>query len=97
MYTCIDCGGIFAEPRTVYDIHSEVDIAQREYYGVCPLCGHDEMEEVNECVTEGCGNYVVDGDYCDYCKQMVIETLDNLQIRYGIGREAVVEIAAETA
>lgn len=47
MYRCNNCGEIFEEPKAIYERHG-LEYPPFEKIYVCPECGVDDMEEVDE-------------------------------------------------
>ena len=47
MYRCNHCEAVFEEPKVVYETHG-LDYPPFEKVYVCPDCGIDDMEEVDE-------------------------------------------------
>lgn len=50
MYRCLDCCETFSAPKLVKEIVTTDPYPMGPIVGVCPYCGCDDYEEVQECV-----------------------------------------------
>ena len=85
MYKCVECGGIFEEPKRYCDDYTPGGAFEggsfMSYYNACPYCASN-YDEAQVCV--GCGKYkiikyggFIDGEfYCDNCKNEIEENED---------------------
>lgn len=55
MYKCCDCCEIFDEPHMIQDIVTTDPYPMGPMIGVCPYCGSDDYEELQECPS--CNEY----------------------------------------
>jgi hypothetical protein len=71
MYTCLDCGKTFDEPKWYKERHGFVSRPYEEFWG-CPYCGGNYVSAVK---CDGCGEYIADyyiktkhnKRYCENC------------------------------
>ena len=66
MYRCERCGELFTDPEMKTEFVGEyMGSPANETYAVCPLCGDEQIEEMNRCI---CGQWKAKtADYCDEC------------------------------
>lgn len=58
MYRCLDCDAEFEEPKTIYGESLEhFGRPCREVWAVCPMCGSDQIEELEDIYGEEAEDY----------------------------------------
>lgn len=66
MYQCEKCKHTFERGTK--------EITEEGTYDICPICGHDEIEEVSICVE--CGDMAtLHEKYCESCKDHIRDTI----------------------
>ena len=79
-YICLDCDGLFTEPRKCVETHG-LDTPPYEVFYICPYCGGD-YAEAHECNV--CGHYI----HGEYIKLVSGERIcENCYNKYTIGDE----------
>ena len=73
MYRCKICDTVFDEPALVEDSqwHSEVQAFEKMYFGLCPVCGTEEYEEIDLCRICGEPLHRSDEKTCAKCSSRV--------------------------
>ena len=76
MFLCNECGGVFEQPKTGYDVYLEhFGHPCREEFDACPLCGADNIVRAVRCIA--CGFYVqadkAEEGFCSACALSVVK------------------------
>lgn len=80
MYSCNECGELFAEPETIYDdVPYGSQMVRCASGSVCPYCNGDYSNAV-QC--DECGDYTNEnelyGGLCEYCIKEKCKTFEQL-------------------
>ena len=99
MYKCRECGEGFSEPRLeTHDEWSEYwgrPVAETLVVEYCPMCGSEEIEEVNECKICGSATKDIFSEYCDDCHADLSKALEAIEHDFGIDYESLQDMLAE--
>lgn len=76
MYRCNDCESEFEKPRHLFEFVGEVEKRGIQVFHFCPVCGEDDIAEMENC--ELCGTDIPPkDDYCLPCQAMVSEWMQD--------------------
>ncbi len=62
MYKCDICGLVFDKPFPRHELNGDGEHTWTEHFWVCPVCGEDHMEAVEECPV--CCGWMPKGCHC---------------------------------
>ena len=93
MYYCLDCNEEFEEPNYIVEPHHEIDAPFVEKFGICPICGSGDYEEMEQC--DICKEFVVPERNCKCNYEIwdnLNETLDGICERHNCERKDLTEV-----
>lgn len=99
IYRCLDCNETFREPELkVYEEPSEywgAQVSEEIVIELCPHCGSEDIDKVNEC--QICGNPTesIGRQFCDDCNKFFDRILEDIEYELKIDNDQLQDLITE--